>query len=137
LLLLGPVPELAPRRADRLGSHVDVLPTVLHLLRVRARHAAWGSDLLANRPGPRYAVLGPHGGLRAYGIVRGDGAFFVDALDDGRGGRATLFDLDLGAGTAVPRDDAEVVTQLRGVGRAYLAAAHAALDEGRAGDASK
>jgi phosphoglycerol transferase MdoB-like AlkP superfamily enzyme len=129
-LLLGPVPELEPRREERLGSHVDVLPTLLGLLRIRTDHAAWGRDLLTDDPTPRHAVLGPHGGLRAYAIAAEDGSYLVDYLD----GRHELYDLDLAGRTLTPRpDDDTTVTRLRRLGRAYLSTAHRALEEGRAG----
>lgn len=132
LLLLGPLPELAPRRVTQLGSHVDVLPTLLGLLRVEAPHAAWGQDLLAVDGPPRVAVLGPHGGLRAYAITTDDGAYLVDSLD----GAAELYDLDLDAGTLVPRPGDDATTaRLRRLGRAWLSEAHTALDQGRAGPA--
>lgn len=129
-LLLGPVPELAPRTESRLASHVDVLPTLLGLLRIDATHAAWGSDLLDADAPPRHAVLGPHGGLPAYAITDEDGHYLVDYLD----GRAELFRLDLDAGTLTPLpDDVDTVDRLRRLGRSFLSTAHSALDARRAG----
>lgn len=53
LLLYAPG-FVTPGVSDALGSHVDILPTVLDVLDVPARHASMGRSLLA--PGPRFAV---------------------------------------------------------------------------------
>lgn len=53
LLLYAPA-FIPPGVRDTLGSHVDILPTVLDVLDVPARHASMGRSLLA--PGARFAV---------------------------------------------------------------------------------
>ena len=130
LLLLGPIVELTPRRVEQMGSHVDVLPTLLSLLQVRARHAAWGRDLLDLDPSPRFAVLGPHGGLNAFAVVAENGDYLVDHLD----GATQLFQLDFESGLLAPRVGApDRVAELQRLGRSYLSSAHHALDRGYAG----
>jgi hypothetical protein len=130
LLLIGDVPELAPRRETRLGAHVDLVPTILGLLKVRPAHAAWGRDLLADTDRPRYALLGPHGGLRAYAIARDDGLYLVDRLD----GAPSLFRMHYEEARAEPLGGhAEEIAELRTLGRAYMQSAHRALLERRVG----
>ncbi|MBL0174571.1 MAG: sulfatase-like hydrolase/transferase [Ignavibacteria bacterium] len=61
---------VAPGRDARMGSHCDILPTVLDLLRLRTSHASMGASLL--RPGtPRYAVVryGPQFGIFSDSLV--------------------------------------------------------------------
>lgn len=128
LLLLGP--GAAPGRDDRLGSHVDVLPTVLADLGVDGPLAAYGTDLLSGPASPRYAVLGPHGGIPVLGVLDDAGHLLVDRLD----GRATLFDVDSdGVTLTASAAGADVAAHLRHVGRAVTQTFHQALEAHRAG----
>jgi len=68
LLLYAPG-SIEPGRSDVMGFHPDILPTVLDLLRVPARHAAMGRSLLAEG-GERHAVV-----LRDRGFAIFDGRF--------------------------------------------------------------
>lgn len=80
-LLLHAPARIAPRRVGVVGSQVDVLPTVLGLLGLEARHASFGRDLLAvearGEPGFAFLTLDP-----AVGWVEGD-LVARDALGEG------------------------------------------------------
>jgi len=54
LLILAP--GLGPGRDTRIGSHVDILPTLLDLLRLKAAHSSMGRSLLDEKRTP-FAVL--------------------------------------------------------------------------------
>ncbi len=55
--------NVAPRRLDRVGSQIDVAPTVLELLGVRTANAFMGVSLIGpTPPGARVAVMGDENG---------------------------------------------------------------------------
>jgi phosphoglycerol transferase MdoB-like AlkP superfamily enzyme len=54
--LLIIAPGLTPGRNTRIGSHVDILPTLLDILRLKTAHASMGSSLLYEGRTP-FAVL--------------------------------------------------------------------------------
>ncbi|MFM8979596.1 MAG: LTA synthase family protein [Planctomycetia bacterium] len=64
LLLYAPA-FVAPGARDTVGSHVDILPTVLDVLDLPARHASMGRSLLA--PGEAFAVTWRDRGYAFFG----------------------------------------------------------------------
>jgi arylsulfatase A-like enzyme len=67
-------PGHGARRLDRTAEHVDVLPTILHLLGLPPHPTCQGLNLLAEEfPEPRSAyILVQNGVFEEYGIIRGD-----------------------------------------------------------------
>jgi phosphoglycerol transferase MdoB-like AlkP superfamily enzyme len=59
LLILGPKELIQPgRMVDVVGSQVDIVPTILNLLRVQYTHSSWGRDLLRLDEGdPGFAMI--------------------------------------------------------------------------------
>ncbi len=74
-----------------VGSEVDILPTVLGLLNIRAINQAWGRDLFrpCNEPAG-WAVIKPSGGNPTVAMIDG-GEFLVEAP----GLRPVLYDFSL------------------------------------------
>ncbi|TWI53867.1 phosphoglycerol transferase MdoB-like AlkP superfamily enzyme [Pseudomonas duriflava] len=74
LLLIGPgVSEKFGHTIDRVGSQVDVVPTILGRLGEPAQHQCWGRDLLDLAESDQgEAVIKPSGGEQTVAIVSGD-----------------------------------------------------------------
>lgn len=65
--------QLEPGRSKRLAGQVDIMPTVLDILRLSTPFTGWGRSMLS--PGARVLVL-PHG--ERYIYVRGDNLLYAD-----------------------------------------------------------
>jgi phosphoglycerol transferase MdoB-like AlkP superfamily enzyme len=103
------------RVSSAVVSQTDILPTVLSLLALRARHAAWGRDMLAVPDGEGFALC-----------IAGDEIRWHDAqhlLNDGLTvARPMLFDLqtDPTCTRDIAPENAELSERLRADIRSYL-----------------
>jgi len=130
-----PREPLVPREERGIASQVDVLPTILNLLGEPGPHAAWGRDVLVRDRLPGTAFLGPHGGVPAVAATTDDGLFVVTTL--GRARHARTFHWDAGADRLVPVATTNESRALGQRARETLFLFHRALDDGRAGGATR
>jgi len=65
--------RFAGKRISKVGSQVDILPTVLGLMAEHRSHQSWGRDLFRlHADDPGWAVIKPSGDRQLAGIVEGD-----------------------------------------------------------------
>jgi len=71
LLILAPkVQEIFGTTCARVGSQVDVVPTIMGRLGERVQHQAWGRDLLALPPADRgFAIIKPSGSDQSVAMI--------------------------------------------------------------------
>ncbi len=133
LLLIGPgVQEKLGTRSDKVGSQVDVVPTIMGRLGQPVQHQCWGRDLLALPPGdPGVAMIKPSGNDQTVALVEGDHILVKPV-----GASEKLYQYALGA-----KPDARVIVDAETGQRllkdldAYIATATRALQENVAGAA--
>lgn len=126
LLLIAPGirEHFAPRR-DRVGTQVDIVPTIMGRLGGEVRHQCWGRDLLALPDDDRgFGIIKPSGGDQTVALVEDD-----RILVESRNKEARRYDYRLeGKVTATlnvsdPAIDVAMKTRLE----AFIQAATAAL----------
>ena len=118
--------HVRPGRDPTVASQADILPTVLGLLDLEARHAAWGRDLLntPGRDGFAACIVGDE--IHWYG----GGHLLVDSLATAP---PLLFDLgrDPRCLTNIARSDPEAARHFQTQARGYLSLSQRLLAENR------
>jgi len=131
LLLIAPgIRERFGDRLDRVGTQVDIVPTIMGRLGLPVEHQCWGRDLLAlNERDHGFGLIKPSGSDQTVALIRGD-----RILVEPRHGAPVLYRYRLHEGAGAERlPDTDASQRLRRQLEAFVQVATRSLLDDTAG----
>jgi len=130
LLLLAPgIQNAFGKRSNRVGSQVDVVPTIMGRLGEQVQHQCWGRDLLAlPADDPGFAIIKPSGSDQTVAILQGN---HILVWPEER--KPTLQQYDLRQHSAQEVEDLPLSEKLSTILQAYIETATRSLQQNTTG----